>query len=97
MPTPGVSGASHHILKRLPLRQFSFSESSYLLLQAQDRQGQNSLDHLHVTLLQGPHFLSSLAGGIQQCCNLHCAEVASLQDLALRETLQDKSHLLKIL
>lgn len=97
MPTPGVSGASHHILKRLPLRQFSFSESSYLLLQAQDRQGQNSLDHLHVTLLQGPHFLSSLAGSIQQCCNLHCAEFASSQDLTLRETLQDKSHLLKIL
>ena len=51
MPTPGVSGASHHILKRLPLRQFSFRESSYLLLQALDSQGQNSPDCPHVTLL----------------------------------------------
>ena len=42
MPTPGVSGASHHILKRLPRRQFSFRDSSYLLLQASAGQGESS-------------------------------------------------------
>ena len=29
---PGVSGASHHILKRLPRRQLSLRDSSYLVL-----------------------------------------------------------------
>lgn len=33
IPTPGVSGASHHILKRLLRRQLSLSDSSYFDLQ----------------------------------------------------------------
>ena len=48
VPMPGVSGASHHILKRFPRRQLSLRDSSYLDLHVSACKGEDSVSQIRL-------------------------------------------------
>ena len=70
MPTPGVSGASQNILKRLPLLHARLCASSYRDLAAENPQGQARVVHERFLGCNGNTGLvhkTGLAGSVAEC------------------------------